>query len=106
MPSINRKDQKGDKTRSRKTIILFLGDNISRGSIAFFVCFWSVVCAYFWAFEPKASLLVFLSASVVVSRVIFKDSPKEDAKTWRWWCFWHTLLYIFPLLAITEASIA
>ncbi|ROW06278.1 hypothetical protein VPNG_08073 [Cytospora leucostoma] len=35
------KDQDGDRTRGRKTIAVYLGEWVSRTSIAFFICFWS-----------------------------------------------------------------
>ncbi|KAI0380255.1 UbiA prenyltransferase family-domain-containing protein [Hypomontagnella monticulosa] len=92
------KDQEGDRTRGRKTIALFLGEQVSRASIAFFVCFWSCVCAYFWALGPAPFFVIAGTAAVVALRVLFVRSQKEDARTWRCWCFWHASLYMLPLL--------
>ncbi|KAM7203904.1 UbiA prenyltransferase family [Rhypophila sp. PSN 637] len=96
------KDQAGDQLRGRKTICLWVGEWFSRITIAFFVCFWSCVCGYFWMLDPLASSLVGLVASAVSVRVLFFRSPKEDARTWKLWCFWHASLYCLPLLSITE----
>ncbi|TAQ86940.1 hypothetical protein B7494_g4737 [Chlorociboria aeruginascens] len=92
------KDQEGDRTRGRKTIALFLGERISRASIAFFVCFWSFVCEYFWGLGPLAFSVTAAAAAIVVMRVLFVRSPKGDARTWRLWCFWHASLYALPIL--------
>lgn len=92
------KDQAGDRTRGRKTIVLFLGERFSRISIAFFVCFWSFVCEYFWRLGPMAISVTALAAVIVASRVLFIHSQKGNARTWRLWCFWHTSLYVLPLL--------
>ncbi|EPE26890.1 hypothetical protein GLAREA_02804 [Glarea lozoyensis ATCC 20868] len=92
------KDQKGDKTRKRRTIALFLGEKVSRTSIAFFVCFWSCVCEYFWNIEPLAYSVTAVAAAVVILRVLFIRSPKGDARTWRLWCLWHASLYTLPVL--------
>lgn len=95
------KDRRGDETRSRKTIALFLGERFSRVSIAFFVGFWSCVCMYFWALGPITSLFIFMVASVVVTRVLcIGASYEEDARTWRWWCFWHASLYVLPFVVV------
>ncbi|KAK4160558.1 UbiA prenyltransferase family-domain-containing protein [Cladorrhinum sp. PSN259] len=96
------KDQAGDRLRGRKTICLYLGENFSRTSIAFFVGFWSCVCGYFWALGPLTFSLVALIAAVVAVRVLFVRSPSEDAKTWRLWCLWHASLYTLPVLIATD----
>jgi 4-hydroxybenzoate polyprenyltransferase len=97
------KDQKGDRTRNRKTIALFAGERFSRVSVAFFVCFWSLVCGRFWAVGPVVSCLIVLMALVVALRVILLSSPRADARTWRFWCFWHASLYVLPVL-VTRKS--
>ncbi|XXH05341.1 hypothetical protein Hte_011767 [Hypoxylon texense] len=94
------KDQEGDRTRGRRTIALFLGDQVSRVSIAFFVCFWSCVCVKFWALDVMPFLFIALLAAIVAIRVLFVRSARgEDARTWRYWCLWHASLYTLPLLA-------
>ncbi|KXX74509.1 Digeranylgeranylglyceryl phosphate synthase [Madurella mycetomatis] len=92
------KDQAGDRARGRKTICLHMGEGFSRTTIAFFVCFWSCACAYFWALGPLAFLFVAVTAAVVVMRVLVVRSPKGDACTWRLWCCWHASLYVLPVL--------
>nr|AVY05505.1 digeranylgeranylglyceryl phosphate synthase protein [Nodulisporium sp.] len=94
------KDQEGDKTRGRKTIALFLGEHISRASLAFFVCFWSCVCAHFWVLELAHLALLAIIAAVLVTRLLFaRLSFEGNARAWRFWCIWHSSLYILPLLA-------
>ncbi|KAK4185893.1 UbiA prenyltransferase family-domain-containing protein [Podospora australis] len=94
------KDQAGDKLRGRKTICLYMGENFSRRSIAFFVCFWTVLCGWFWALGPLPLVFVTITGVVVAFRVLFlRDDQKADAKSWRLWCLWHASLYTLPLSA-------
>lgn len=93
------KDQAGDRLRGRKTIVLFLGERFSRGSIAFFVCFWSCVCAGFWAPPLWACALMAALGGLVVWRVLMqRGGVTEDRRTWRTWCFWHSCLYLLPFV--------
>ncbi|KAI0896943.1 UbiA prenyltransferase family-domain-containing protein [Annulohypoxylon nitens] len=94
------KDQAGDKLRGRRTIALFLGEKFSRVSIAFFVCFWSCVSAYFWTLGPIALCCIAVVATIVAVRVIFVNSQKGDARTWRLWCLWHASLYTLPVVML------
>ncbi|KAF7531606.1 hypothetical protein G7054_g8693 [Neopestalotiopsis clavispora] len=94
------KDQKGDKTRGRKTIALFLGERVSRISTAFFVCFWSCVCAHLWDIGPLVCSFMAIIAATVALRVLLISTQQGDARTWRIWCFWHASLYALPVLSI------
>ncbi|KAK0634265.1 UbiA prenyltransferase family-domain-containing protein [Bombardia bombarda] len=96
------KDQAGDKIRGRKTIALFMGEQFSRTSIAFFVCFWSCVCAYFWTLSPFTFGAIAIVAAVVAVRVLYVREPKGDARTWRLWCLWHASLYTLPLIRLFD----
>lgn len=93
------KDQRGDKTRGRRTIALILGERFSRISIAFFICFWTVFCSYFWAISCLVFILVATVGSVVVVRLLVCASD-DSARTWHWWCFWHAFLYTLPVFAL------
>ncbi|KAH7326309.1 UbiA prenyltransferase family-domain-containing protein [Stachybotrys elegans] len=95
------KDQKGDKTRSRKTMALFLGDRVSRVSIVFFVCFWTVACCAFWSKGAVSFIPIAALGGVVVVRLLL-CSLDGDAATWRWWCLWHASLYTLPLFERIE----
>ncbi|VUC26046.1 unnamed protein product [Clonostachys rosea] len=93
------KDQMGDRTRGRKTVPLVLGDRVSRYSIAVFVAFWSVLCPLFWQVGLVGYVITATSGGIVDARVLSKlDSREEDAKTWRWWCFWTMVLYLLPIM--------
>jgi 4-hydroxybenzoate polyprenyltransferase len=92
------KDQAGDRTRGRKTVALFLGDTVSRVSIAFFLGLWSFACPFFWRVGPGGYVIPGLLGALVASRVILKRNPKEDAVSWKWWCFWTMTLYLQPAL--------
>ncbi|KAI8633820.1 UbiA prenyltransferase family-domain-containing protein [Xylariaceae sp. FL1651] len=94
------KDQAGDRTRGRQTIALWLGDRFSRISIAFFICFWSVACLFFWDPRPYGYVIPAVSGAVTAYRVLFKKTPREDAATWRWWCFWTITLYLLPIISL------
>ncbi len=96
------KDQTGDRIRNRKTIALFVSERFSRVSVAFFVCFWSWICGQFWAAGPVITAFIILIAFIVALRVLFLSSPKSDARTWRFWCFWHASLYALPVLVMRK----
>ncbi|KAI0974010.1 UbiA prenyltransferase family-domain-containing protein [Xylaria arbuscula] len=94
------KDQAGDRTRGRQTIALWIGDRFSRISIAFFVCFWSAACLWFWDPSPYCYIIPAITGAVTAYRVLSKNTPKEDAATWRWWCFWTITLYLLPITSL------
>lgn len=92
------KDKEGDRTRGRRTIVLFLGEEFSRASIAFFLCFWSCLCIYFWALGALAMATNGAVSLLLALRVFYvRSSSREDARTWRLWCAWRASLYTMPL---------
>ncbi|KAI1387313.1 UbiA prenyltransferase family-domain-containing protein [Hypoxylon trugodes] len=91
------KDQAGDRTRGRKTIVVFFGERASRTSIALFVSFWSLVCPIFWSTGPLGYLIVGTPGAWVAWRVTRKQGPAEDCKTWKSWCLWTVALYFMPI---------
>lgn len=94
------KDQAGDKIRGRRTLPLFAGDRVSRMSIAVLVAFWTWACGYFWNLSLCSYHIPGLLALVVILRVIPRRTAEEDARTWKWWCFWTVSLYFFPILSL------
>ncbi|KAF2973356.1 hypothetical protein GQX73_g212 [Xylaria multiplex] len=94
------KDQAGDRTRGRQTIALWIGDRFSRISIAFFVCFWSAACLFFWDLRPYGYIIPAATGAVTAYRVLYKKTPKDDAATWRWWCLWTITLYLLPIISL------
>ncbi|KAK5992327.1 Fumagillin beta-trans-bergamotene synthase [Cladobotryum mycophilum] len=93
------KDQAGDRTRRRLSIPLLLGEQFSRVSIAVFVMAWSCTCSYFWGLGPWSYVFVLLMGATVSMSVLFQRTPKEDARTWKMWCFWTMCLYSLPMFA-------
>ncbi|KAI0107714.1 UbiA prenyltransferase family [Nemania sp. FL0031] len=98
------KDQAGDKTRNRKTIVLYFGETFSRVSIALFVCFWCWVCSEFWDSGLLATIFTTSIAFIISLRVLFFGSPRTDARTWKLWCFWHASLYTLPCLSTIKGA--
>ncbi|GAP89492.1 putative digeranylgeranylglyceryl phosphate synthase protein [Rosellinia necatrix] len=94
------KDQAGDRTRGRLTIALWIGDRFSRISIAFFVCFWSVACVFFWGPRSYGCIAPATAGAMTAYRVLSKTTPKDDATTWRWWCVWTITLYLLPIISL------
>jgi 4-hydroxybenzoate polyprenyltransferase len=90
------KDQAGDQTRGRKTIPLFLGDTVSRVSIVLFVILWSCICPLFWQVGLFGYGVSGVLGALVAIRVSLKRNPKDDALSWKWWCFWTMALYLQP----------
>ncbi|KAI0852492.1 UbiA prenyltransferase family-domain-containing protein [Daldinia vernicosa] len=95
------KDQAGDRTRGRRTVVLFIGEWFSRTSIAFFVALWSLVCTRFWHLGLLAFSLPGIIGIVVITRVLLKRTPAEDSQTWKWWCLWTITLFSLPVIAMT-----
>ena len=93
------KDQEGDRTRGRKSIPLFLGDQTSRVLIAIFVLVWSCVCTFFWGLRPLAYTMTVSWGLVVMLSVLLRRRPDEDSQTWKLWCIWTVSLYSLPILA-------
>ncbi|KXX73520.1 Digeranylgeranylglyceryl phosphate synthase [Madurella mycetomatis] len=93
------KDQQGDRRRGRKTIPLFLGDGTARFALAIFVPFWSCICVSFWQHTWSGYVLPLGLGSLVSWRVLTKRTAHDDGRTWRLWCFWHSILYLLPLVS-------
>lgn len=90
------KDQKGDKSRNRRTAPLVLGERFTRWTIAIPVSLWSAVCPFFWTLGINLSILTVVAGLVVAVRVILLDGISNDKKTWKLWCWWLILLYTLP----------
>jgi 4-hydroxybenzoate polyprenyltransferase len=93
------KDQEGDRTRGRKTIPLYFGDNVSRVSIAAFAIFWSFICSHFWCLQLWAYALPLSVAIVLALSTLLRRTPKEDSQSWKLWCLWTVSLYSLPIVA-------
>jgi 4-hydroxybenzoate polyprenyltransferase len=100
------KDQAGDRHRRRKTIPLVLGDGASRWIIASCMPIWSLVCSYYWELRPWSYALPVMMGFVVAFRAIQKREPREDARTWRYWCLWTAFLYFLPVMHRVQLKIA
>lgn len=92
------KDQEGDRARGRKTIVLLFGEDISRGSIAFFVCFWGSICALFWSLPLWACVMLFFPTALVAWRVWMRRNKIDDRQNWQLWCLWLVCLYSLPVV--------
>ncbi|KAI1157894.1 UbiA prenyltransferase family [Nemania serpens] len=93
------KDQDGDSKRGRNTLPLVLGDGYCRGALAVLVPFWSLTIVRFWKLGILCYVFYTVLATLIATRVVGKRGQKEDAKTWRLWCFWHATLYAMPMLS-------
>ncbi|CAP61919.1 uncharacterized protein PODANS_5_1840, partial [Podospora anserina S mat+] len=91
------KDQAGDRQRSRKTVPLLSGDGVARLALAFCVLFWSCACASFWQLTWRTYALSVGLSGFIAWRVLRKREAREDARTWRLCCLWHSMLYAGPL---------
>jgi 4-hydroxybenzoate polyprenyltransferase len=96
------KDQHGDRIRGRKTIPLCVGDRVCRYALAFFIPFWSLICASFWCLPMMLYCVPLALGLLVAWRVLTKRTPQEDSYTWKLWCVWHATLYALPLLSSVE----
>ena len=92
------KDQEGDRTRGRKTAPLVFGETPSRWMIAGFLPIWSIICGCFWQPGPLGSVPPAVMSIYVAVRVLDKRDPRDDSKTWKLWCLWHTMIYLLPVI--------
>ena len=92
------KDQEGDRTRGRKTFPLVLGETVSRWILACFLPFWSFVCEAFWQPGLFISLPPAAVGIYLAFRVLQKRDPRDDAKTWRLWCLWRSIIHLLPVI--------
>ncbi|KAI0469866.1 UbiA prenyltransferase family [Xylariaceae sp. FL0804] len=93
------KDQKGDSKIGRKTMPLLLGDGCCRVALAVLIPFWSAFVVRFWELDMLRSSFCFVLAVYIAGRLLFKREQRQDAVTWRLWCFWHASLYILPVIS-------
>lgn len=97
------KDQEGDRLRHRRSIVLHLGEHISRRTIACFVVLWSGICSIFWSVGPWVlSLLMVLGMAIAWQVVIYTYSRHVDRRTWQLWCFWLIVIYSLPIMSSVE----
>ncbi|KAI2784408.1 UbiA prenyltransferase family [Daldinia loculata] len=96
------KDQAGDRLPGRKTVVLFLGEEISRWSIAFFVNFWTCICSILWDLSAWSCAVPGIPAAVVTWRVLKMRNQKDDYRSWQLWCLWLLGLYSPPLLGRSD----
>lgn len=98
------KDQEGDRSRGRKTVVLFLGERVSRISIAVFVFCWTLACAAFWnrGMRVWGHFVPAIPGLVVAWRVLLRRSKDEDRQTWNLWSLWLVCLYLLPLLGTRD----
>jgi 4-hydroxybenzoate polyprenyltransferase len=90
------KDQIGDKLRGRITVPLFLGDEPARAIVALLLPFWSCICGFYWGVGHY--WISFPFSLFLARRVWTRRTPKDDSKSWKFWCLWHMTLFFMPLL--------
>ena len=91
-------DMAGDAARGRRTLPIVHGEWIGRCSVAVPVIFWSLACPAFWQLGFIGHTLPVAVGSLVVFRILKKESAIADQTTYKMWCFWLTTLYTLPLL--------
>lgn len=93
------KDRMGDRLRGRKTVVLFLGERVSRGSIAFFVVFWSLVCSHFWQLGIWRAAAPTLLSILIAYQVTMGSHQQGDWHSWYLWSLWLICLYALPIVS-------
>ena len=91
-------DMVGDAARGRRTLPIVHGEWIGRYSVAVPVVFWSLACPAFWQFGFIGYTLPVAVGSLVVFRIVKKESVIADQTTYKIWCCWLTILYTLPFL--------
>jgi 4-hydroxybenzoate polyprenyltransferase len=99
------KDQEGDRAINRSTAPLYLGDGVSRWTVAVGVLVWSFVSPWYWCLgvDGFAKAPVFaipiLLGSMVAGRVLLWRDPKADELTYKGWSIWLMSIFFSPVLA-------
>ncbi|KAI3324026.1 UbiA prenyltransferase family-domain-containing protein [Xylariaceae sp. AK1471] len=96
MHSQDMKDQRGDRTRGRRTAPIVLGDFVARGTIAVPIAVWSVVCPWFWYLGFEGYLLTVPLGAYIIWLLYTDKSFEGDRKSWKLWTLWTALLYLLP----------
>lgn len=91
------KDQEGDRMRNRRSAPIVLGDRVSRITIAFPVCFWSLFCTSLWPSGIWGACPVVLGAWVALRCMAYTDKL-SDRRTWELWALWTAIMYSMPCL--------
>ena len=91
-------DQTGDRIRGRKTLPLVVGDLAARKTIAFAVCFWSVLCPIFWGLRSPFLAVSIAFGTFIAFRTLSRHSVAADKKTFWFWNLWMIMLYSMPLV--------
>lgn len=98
MHSQDLKDQAGDRSRSRRTAPIVLGDFAARGTIAVPIAFWSVTCPWFWYMGFEGYMLTVPLGTYIIWLLYSDRSFKGDRKSWKLWTLWTALLVSCHLL--------
>ncbi|KAI1182699.1 UbiA prenyltransferase family-domain-containing protein [Nemania serpens] len=100
MHSQDLKDQAGDRSRSRRTAPIVLGDFAARGTIAVPIAFWSVTCPWFWYMGFEGYMLTVPLGTYIIWLLYSDRSFKGDRKSWKLWTLWTALLYFLPTVKL------
>ncbi|KAJ5710392.1 UbiA prenyltransferase family [Penicillium malachiteum] len=90
------KDQKGDRSRGRRTAPIVLGDLVARHTIAIPIAMWSIICPYFWKLSFAGYILTVPLGTYIIWCLYVNKDFKGDRKSWKLRTVWTVLLYILP----------
>jgi len=96
------RDMTGDRSKDRKTLPLFMGEDLCRSLLVAGIMFWSIMVPMFWFGMHKGMLgyILPLAGGVYVSwRIMTKKTSKQDCATYKFWSLWLMSFYVLPIFA-------
>ncbi|KAI0434088.1 UbiA prenyltransferase family [Xylaria sp. FL1042] len=97
MQSQDMKDQRGDRSRGRRTAPIVLGDYVARGTIAVPIAVWSIICPWFWHVGFEGYMLIVPFGTYIIWGLYTDRTFKGDRRSWKLWTLWTALLYMASL---------
>lgn len=94
------RDEPGDRTRGRKTILSLVGDASCRWTVVIAVAFWSAALPAMWGlrWEGYAGPVVF--GTTIVVRILTWRGVDADKLTYKVWCLWLMSFFAVPWLKL------
>jgi len=92
-------DIEGDRLMGRQTVAIYLGQNVTRTSIAIFLFLWSLILPRIWGVNPNVGVLYISLGIFLGIHIFFLRQKTSDERSFRIYNVWLMLVH---LLAITR----
>lgn len=92
-------DIEGDRERSRQTMPLVYGEDVSRWFLAVAAPAWSVASLVFWHVEFGFCWVAPMAVSgCMAGLTVSRRDHGSDEMVWKLWCLWVVVLFLLPVV--------